>query len=351
MSLPNPRHEAFALYLAAGHTPESAYLQAGFSSNNVKARAKRLAKDPDIRDRVADLRPCLPRIADLHHRFAPSLMIMPETRQQMIAWLWQVMSGTRRLQPLQFRAAALFARLNGWHLTKPIPPDQEKPAVPLTSAEAAALAAYNTLTAEADTACQPVDKDHLHHLYSALADLALASLRSSDIPVAGSPEIPQNNDQKSPSYPIDPQPTTPLSSPSGDKNESAPDSTPPSISFDPPTPLHSDDPSNPEATTIDPVTAALQELFSKKPAPPPSEVAQFGPNWFPENDLQAELAQSSPNWSHNDLEYELALSSPNRFTDFEPEPEPAAAEPPPPPQPNSRGGSVGWVTPDLLITA
>jgi hypothetical protein len=76
-TLENPRHETFALSLAQGATPEAAYRAAGFSDNNRKARARELAEDPDIAERVAHLKTCLPHIDALRDRFAPSILLMP----------------------------------------------------------------------------------------------------------------------------------------------------------------------------------------------------------------------------------------------------------------------------------
>ncbi|HYF35935.1 MAG TPA: hypothetical protein VD994_11635, partial [Prosthecobacter sp.] len=115
-TLPDSRHEAFALALAQGMPPTAAYIHAGHTGNNAKARGAALAKDPDIAQRADYLRACLPRIRDLQARFAPSTLFIPQTKDQLQAWLWQVATGARQVTALQFRAAALLARLKGWHL-------------------------------------------------------------------------------------------------------------------------------------------------------------------------------------------------------------------------------------------
>jgi hypothetical protein len=54
----NPRHEKFAQFLAQGMDQSMAYSKAGFSAkteNAIGASASRLAKDPDIRQRVLEI--------------------------------------------------------------------------------------------------------------------------------------------------------------------------------------------------------------------------------------------------------------------------------------------------------
>src|SRR5688572_15352137 len=98
-TLPDPRHEAFAFALARGLSPRLAYVEAGYSSSNARLRSQELAADPAILARVEHLKACLPHIEAMKARFAPSLLLMPETPDELLAWLWQIMSGTRQIMP------------------------------------------------------------------------------------------------------------------------------------------------------------------------------------------------------------------------------------------------------------
>lgn len=54
----NPRHEKFAQFLAQGLDQSLAYTKAGFSAktdNAIRASASRLAKDPDIQQRILEI--------------------------------------------------------------------------------------------------------------------------------------------------------------------------------------------------------------------------------------------------------------------------------------------------------
>jgi hypothetical protein len=53
--LPNPRHEQFSRFVAAGMTATDAYAAAGFSGKGAAQSASRLAKRPDIAARIAEL--------------------------------------------------------------------------------------------------------------------------------------------------------------------------------------------------------------------------------------------------------------------------------------------------------
>ena len=214
-TLPNPRWESFALTLAAGCSPEESYRDAGFSDKNAKARAQALRDHPDIKARVAHLRTCLPRILTLQQRFAPSFLVMPQSREEMVAWLWQVMSGSRRIPPMQLRAATLFVRLNGWHLTKPTPPGEGKPVEFLNDQERHALALFSSINAETDAQLQPPDEADSRNLYSALADAALKhppSLIATYAPNYLTPE-PAAETVPAPAAPTTPQPPAPSPKP------------------------------------------------------------------------------------------------------------------------------------------
>ena len=111
--LPNPRHETFALHLAEGFTLAYAYEAAGFPAKNAKTRATHLARNPAIAERIGYLKACLTLQTSPG---AQSSLSIPETRDQLSIWLWQVASGIRQINTRQLRAATLLARLKGWHL-------------------------------------------------------------------------------------------------------------------------------------------------------------------------------------------------------------------------------------------
>jgi hypothetical protein len=196
ITLTNPRHEAFALALARGHLPATAYRLAGFSDSNAKARALALAQEPHIAARIQHLRACLPHIETVHQHFAPSLLLVPETRGEMIAWLWQIANGTRAVVPTQLRAATLLCRLKGWHLKPPAAPpadpspDGDAPSVapnatpseqpapppkppPLIPSERATLARMGRLQAESEATLQSLPAEQTDRFYSTMADLAI----------------------------------------------------------------------------------------------------------------------------------------------------------------------------------
>ncbi|TDU80876.1 hypothetical protein EI77_00176 [Prosthecobacter fusiformis] len=174
-TLPDPRHEAFSRLLASGHDFPSAYVHAGYSVKNIKTRSRQLASHPAIRARVAHLQKCLPEINDLQQHFAPSLRLMPETQDQMLAWLWQVMNGTRKVLPLQLRAATLFCRLKGWHLTKPLPAEQQPQpkAAHLTDLEQTLLAGLNRQNIAQELTGLPTPTGAIDQFRSQMADLDL----------------------------------------------------------------------------------------------------------------------------------------------------------------------------------
>ncbi|MDZ4289840.1 MAG: hypothetical protein U0984_17885 [Prosthecobacter sp.] len=113
-ALDNPRHEAFAFALAAGESVAGAYDAAGFHPKNRKARSEALSQQPDIVAPVKHLVETVPNLIDLWRSHAPSFGTMPETPRKMNAWLWQVLTGRRKVQPLQMQAARLFVRMNHW---------------------------------------------------------------------------------------------------------------------------------------------------------------------------------------------------------------------------------------------
>lgn len=175
ITLSNPRHEAFAMALARGHYPSVAYRLAGFSDNNAKARSAELLQNPDILARTEHLRACLPQIESTTNRFAPSLLLMPETKEEMTAWLWQVMSGTRTIVPHQLRAATLFCRLKGWHLRTLLPNQTEPAASPtdLTDHERHLLAHHSQHVIACDSQMLPPTPETTAAYLSTMADLAL----------------------------------------------------------------------------------------------------------------------------------------------------------------------------------
>ncbi|MDZ4288721.1 MAG: hypothetical protein U0984_12220 [Prosthecobacter sp.] len=109
----NPRYEAFAFALAAGSTVGEAYDEAGFHPNNRRSRADMLSQSPKVQARVAHLRATLDPAA-LRRRHAPAFTTIPQTKEDMKAWLWQIMAGVRKISIRQWQAAKLFARMNGW---------------------------------------------------------------------------------------------------------------------------------------------------------------------------------------------------------------------------------------------
>ncbi len=223
-TLPDARHEAFAFHVASGYQPGCAYTMAGFSGNNARSRGRDLLQEPNVRDRAAYLRTCLPRMTRLRDRFAPSLILMPETQDQMLAWLWQVMNGTRRVLPLQLRAATLFARMKGWHLTKPLPQGEPAPApTPLVDDERQVLAALSAETVGHDLALRAPSSRRIVGLSSDLADIALVeTLRKipSSAPATSPPAL--MDPQESPSQTLDPQPMELTRPQHGEKSASSP---------------------------------------------------------------------------------------------------------------------------------
>ncbi|MDZ4288253.1 MAG: hypothetical protein U0984_09850 [Prosthecobacter sp.] len=109
----NPRYEAFAFALAAGSTVGEAYDEAGFHPNNRRSRADLLSQSPKVQARVAHLRATLDPAA-LRRRHAPACTTLPQTQEDMKAWLWQIMAGVRKINIRQWQAAKLFARMSGW---------------------------------------------------------------------------------------------------------------------------------------------------------------------------------------------------------------------------------------------
>lgn len=173
LTLRDPRHEAFAFHLASGHPASAAYLLAGYSPNNARTRAEDLAATPSIRARIAHLKTCLPQITELRDRHAPSFLLMPETQEQMLAWLWQVISGARTILPIQLRAATLFCRLRGWHLAKNLLAQPQPEAAPLSDEERHILATFSRHSVANDLATRPVAPESLVTYTAAMADLAL----------------------------------------------------------------------------------------------------------------------------------------------------------------------------------
>ncbi|GAA5138371.1 hypothetical protein GCM10023213_17050 [Prosthecobacter algae] len=229
LTLRDPRHEAFAFHLASGHSASAAYLLAGFSPNNARTRAKDLATAPSIRARTAHLKTCLPHITELRNHHAPSLLLMPETQEQMLAWLWQVISGARTVLPIQLRAATLFCRLRGWHLAKNLLAQPQPEAAPLSDEERHILATFSRHTAANDLATRPTASESLVTYTAAMADLALLNssiLQQSteNAPAAVQSATTRSRDSTSPDgetapqqQPVNPQLFTSIPSPNGEK--------------------------------------------------------------------------------------------------------------------------------------
>ncbi|HYE76648.1 MAG TPA: hypothetical protein VEI97_01550, partial [bacterium] len=206
-TLPNSRHEAFAQALAQGYPPPFAYTHAGFDSRNAKARASRLAKNKTIRQRVKILTTTLPRIQALQARFAPSALLMPESKEQMAAWLWQIATGQRHILPHQLRAATLFARLNGWHLLTPSRPKHPSPhtadpatpvSFPVTPAQRSLLTTLAQQIIAADQAHQPLSPDLAQAFLATMTDTLIGS------PDHPPPQPPEAEATEAPSTPAEP---------------------------------------------------------------------------------------------------------------------------------------------------
>ena len=219
LTLSDPRHEAFATHLASGHNPVTAYLQAGFSAKNANLRSRQLARSPEIVLRTAHLRSCLPQITELRDRFAPSLLLMPQTREEMLVWLWQVMNGSRPVLPLQFRSAALYCRLQGWHLNRPnrssqaeaISPAPSAASAPLSDTQRALLASLNRQTLASDLTGLPPAEEALTRFTSLMADLhGLTAQAPTPQPATPSlTEAPPASQAEQPPLPIPSPPQTP----------------------------------------------------------------------------------------------------------------------------------------------
>lgn len=259
LTLRDPRHEAFAFHLASGHSASAAYFLAGFSPNNARTRAEDLAATPSIRARTAHLKTCLPHITELRNHHAPSLLLMPETQEQMLAWLWQVISGARTVLPIQLRAATLFCRLRGWHLAKNLLAQPQPEAAPLSDEERHILATFSRHTVANDLATRPTAPESLVTYTAAMADLALLNSSilqqlTENAPAAVQPSTARSGDSTSPDgettpqqQPVNPQHLTSIPSPNGEKS-------PPRI---PPTP----------ATILRPRFTAYRSNSTPSPAP------------------------------------------------------------------------------------
>ncbi|HYE78836.1 MAG TPA: hypothetical protein VEI97_12700 [bacterium] len=293
-TLTPPRHETFAIALAQGYSPALAYRHAGFSGNNLKARSARLARNKDIALRVAHLKATLPRINTLRERYAPSALLLPETKEQMSACLWQIATGERPITSLQFRAVALLCRLNGWHLTpqhhrkltrpnkhtridgqpwpapepepQSAPADTTPPAPPpltLTPAERAHITRLAHLTIQADLNHTPLSPKPLEAYISAMADLVLpgppsaAPTTPGDTASASQPTTPNPPEipKKSPSQPVEPEPVRPETAQAGTKNQT------------PPNPPPSPPPAPPVTTTPPQLSATSKPQLQPPPTP------------------------------------------------------------------------------------
>ncbi len=283
-SLPDSRHESFAFHLASGYAPAGAYVLAEFSPNNAKARAEELCKDQAIQDRVAHYRACLPRIHELRDRFAPSLLLMPETQDQMLAWLWQVMNGTRQVTPLQLRAATLFSRMKGWSLARPqaasssadaaLSGEQSSPAqsrpTPLKDSEQQFLATFNVHNIATDRSLRTPDEPSLVNFFAGMARYAPAPQSAPDLQLekpSPIPAAPAHSYQASPSS---------HSAPPAQEQQNTPEL---------------------QLEKSSPVPAVPLSLLHLPPALSPSSWGSMGkPNPHPKTLIPNQLAAKNPKW-------------------------------------------------------
>ncbi len=157
---------------------------------------------------------------------------MPETQEQMLAWLWQVISGARTVLPIQLRAATLFCRLRGWHLAKNLLAQPQSEAAPLSDEERHILATFSRHTLANDLATRPTTPESLVTYTAAMADLALlngpplqeAPKCSPSAPAPIQPATNRTGDSTSPDgetapqqQPVNPQHLTSIPSPNGGK--------------------------------------------------------------------------------------------------------------------------------------
>ncbi|MDZ4287310.1 MAG: hypothetical protein U0984_05100 [Prosthecobacter sp.] len=136
--LKNLRHELFARAIAAGHSPELAYQQAGFLPKSHHARAEALCEDPQILARLAQLEAeddAAVEQGSEHpgHRWTsrvkplPPPRPRPTTQTEMLDWFWQIIEGRGCVLDCQVRAAVFFTKMNGWDKPAPKPPSAAKP--------------------------------------------------------------------------------------------------------------------------------------------------------------------------------------------------------------------------------
>ncbi|GAA5139994.1 hypothetical protein GCM10023213_21730 [Prosthecobacter algae] len=283
-TLPDPRHETFASLRASGHDVASAYVHAGYSVKNIKQRSRKLLQNPAIQARINHLRGCLPRIAELHDHHCPSLLLMPETRHEMLVWLWQVMNGTREVRPAQMRAATLYCRMRGWHLGKGLPSAESPAPADITPAEQALLAMASRENIAHERTGTPRSPESLTRFQTLMADHALPSLRQDTLgrpiptpiptptpapeailtPLAAHASPHESRNQNPP--PVYPAHSAILSKIPLPESESASHSFPPSLFLHQSSPLESPTKSPPQPA----VSQHLNLLPSPSPQPFPS---------------------------------------------------------------------------------
>ena len=191
--LENPRHEAFAFALASGASPADAYDSAGFSSKNRKARAQALSEHPDILARIERIYDEMPDVEDIHWNHGRPFTTMPESRERMSVWVWQVMQGARKLTPAQLQAAKLFTRLRSWDREPCIP----EPPMRITDSGFQSLAILSAVQAARE---------------SQLIDAPLATEADNDAEPQLAPILPNDDDDL---------PTEAKTGTDGDKNPHA----------------------------------------------------------------------------------------------------------------------------------
>ncbi|MDZ4286785.1 MAG: hypothetical protein U0984_02440, partial [Prosthecobacter sp.] len=256
LPLENPRHEAFAFALATGSIPSDAYRSVGYSAKNCKVRALDLVRRPGVIERINFLLEHLPHASQLRWLHAPEFTTMPESVEQMSAWLWQAMNGSRKLTSTQWQAAKLYSKLHKWG---PILPGKYASSMVMTESSRRSLALLNAVRVAQENQLQTASpfateaeeeadaEETLRRYHEAQAMGTDGSRADARQPAAGCPQgedeggedeattwegsktngaMGTNGDSNPHAQPLEPQSTAPESAENGDQNKTSPsDST------------------------------------------------------------------------------------------------------------------------------